>query len=59
MDDGHTQINTYHQWRKKYPIVLLEKRKHSLIENPSSKSESDPVKYYLSKSLKAIGLKCT
>uniref|UniRef100_A0A8C7G8E6 EMAP like 3 n=1 Tax=Oncorhynchus kisutch TaxID=8019 RepID=A0A8C7G8E6_ONCKI len=33
--------------------------KDTLIENASSKNESHPVKYYLSKSLKVSGFKCT
>ena len=37
----------------------LSKSKDTLIENASSKSESHPVKYYLSKSLKVFGFKYT
>jgi hypothetical protein len=33
--------------------------KDNLIQNDSSKSESHPVKYYLSKSLKMFGFKYT
>ena len=40
-------------------LSYLRKSKDSLIENESSKSESQPVKYYLSKSIEVSGFKCT
>ena len=36
-------------------LSYLSKSKDTLIENNSSKSESHPVKYYLSKNLKVFG----
>jgi hypothetical protein len=47
------------QWWKKYRIVIPGKSKDTLIENYWSKSESHPVKSYLSKSLKVFLFKYT
>ena len=44
---------------KSTQLSYLSKSKDTLIENDSSKSESHPVKYYLSKSLKVFGFKYT
>ena len=44
---------------KSSQLSYLSKGKDNLIENDSSKSESHPVKHYLSKSLKVFGLKYT
>ena len=40
---------------KNTQLSYLSKSKDIFIENDSSKSESHPVKYYLSKSLKVFG----
>jgi hypothetical protein len=40
-------------------VFYLKLTKDTLKENDSSKSESHPVKYYLSKSLNVFGFKCT
>ena len=40
-------------------LSYLSKSKDTLVENYWSKSEIPPVKYYLSKSLKVFGLKCS
>ena len=42
---------------KSTQLSYLSKSKYTLIENDSSKSESRPVNYYLSKGLKVFGLK--
>jgi hypothetical protein len=42
---------------KRTQLSYLSKSKDALIENYSSKSESHPVKYYLSESLKVYGFK--
>ena len=44
---------------KSTQLSYLSKSKDTLIENDSNKSESHPVKYYLSKSLKVFGFKYT
>ena len=44
---------------KSTQLSHLSKSKDTLTENDSSKSESHPVKYYLSKSLKVFGFKYT
>ena len=46
-----------YQCVKSTQLSYLSKSKDTLIENHSSKSESHPVNYYLSKSLKVFGLK--
>jgi hypothetical protein len=40
---------------KSTQLSYLSKSKYTLVENDSSKSESHPVKYYLSKSQKVFG----
>ena len=48
------------QWWKKVPqFSYLSKSKDTLKENESNKSKSHPAKYYLSKSQKVFGFKCT
>ena len=44
---------------KSTQLSYLSKSKDTFIENYSRKSESHPVKYYLSKSLKVFGFKYT
>jgi hypothetical protein len=44
---------------KNTQLSYLSKSKDTLIQNDSSKSESHPVKYCLSKSLKVFGFKYT
>ena len=54
-----TWRNSATAWGGKGTQSYLGKSKDTIIEYDSSKSESHPVKYYLSKSLKVFGFKYT